>query len=74
MQKLSVNYFSIDDGALQDIHQYLMNKYSTKKCLWDYQVKSLTSIVKASKHAKCIFVNNQYCMTQLTFFNLHLNE
>ena len=34
----------------------------------------LTSIVNASNHTKCISLNNQLCMTQLSLINLHPNE
>ena len=36
--------------------------------------KSLTSIVNAFYHTKCISLNNQQCMTQPTHINLHPNE
>ena len=34
----------------------------------------LISIVNASNHEKCVYLNNQQCMTQLNLINLHLNE
>ena len=34
----------------------------------------LTSIVNASNHTKCVFLNNQQCMTQPTLINLHHDE
>ena len=35
---------------------------------------SLTIIVNASNHTKCISSNNQPCMTQPSFINLNPNE
>ena len=32
------------------------------------------TIVNSSKHAKCIFLNNQQCMIHPNLFNLHANE
>ena len=37
-------------------------------------IRSLTSIVSASNHTKCISLNNQKCMSQPTFINFHSNE
>ena len=34
----------------------------------------LASTVNASNHTKCISLNNEQCMTQPTFINLHPNE
>ena len=34
----------------------------------------LTSIGNASNHTKCIYLNNQQCMTQSTLIILHPNE
>ena len=36
--------------------------------------KSLTSIVNSPDHIKCIFLNNEECMTPPTLINLHPNE
>ena len=36
--------------------------------------ESLSSIDDTPDHVKCISLNNQQCMTQLTFINLHPNE
>ena len=35
-------------------------------------IRLLTSTVSASNHTKCVSLNNQKCMTQPTFINLHL--
>ena len=37
-------------------------------------IASLTSIVNASKHSKCLFLSNQKCEIQPTLINLHPNE
>ena len=37
-------------------------------------IKLLTGIVNASKHAKCLSLNNQKCKIQHTLINLHSNE
>ena len=34
----------------------------------------LTGLLNGSNHAKCVLLNNQKCMTQLTLINFHLNE
>ena len=36
--------------------------------------RSLASIVNASDHTKCVSLNSQQCMTQLTLIYLHHNE
>ena len=35
---------------------------------------SLTRILSASNHIKCVLLSNQKCMTQPTFINLYLNK
>ena len=34
----------------------------------------LTGLVNGSNHTKCVLLNNQKSMTQLTLINFHLNE
>ena len=41
---------------------------------WLCYSKSLSSIANTPDHVKCISLNNQQCMTQLTLINLHPNE
>ena len=37
-------------------------------------IVSLTSIVNASNHTKCVLLSNQKCKIQPTLINLHPNE
>ena len=37
-------------------------------------IKSLSSIANTPDHIKCIYLNNQQCMTQPTLINLRPNE
>ena len=37
-------------------------------------ILSLSSIVNASNHEKCVSLSNQKCEVQSTFINLHSNE
>ena len=37
-------------------------------------IRLLTRIVKVSNHTKYISLNNQQCMNQITFINLHPKE
>ena len=37
-------------------------------------IGSLTGIISASNHTKCVSLSNQKCMTQPILINLHPNE
>ena len=69
MYNVSVDYNSIDNSDILNIHKYFMVKNDIKKCLGKLKiffVILLTSIVSASNHTKCISLSNQKCMTQPT--------
>ena len=69
MYNVSVDYNSIDNSDILNIHKYFMVKNDIKKCLGklkNFFVILLTSIVSASNHTKCISLSNQKCMTQPT--------
>ena len=55
---------------IQKIQKYLMNKNNPTKMF----IGLLATIVNSSKHAKCIFLNNQQCIIHPNLFNLHANE
>ena len=69
MYNVSVDYNSIDNSDILNIHKYFMVKNDIKQCLGKLKfffVILLTSIVSASNHTKCISLSNQKCMTQPT--------
>ena len=69
MYNVSVDYNSIDNSDILNIHKYFMVKNDIKKYLGklkNFFVILLTSIVSASNHTKCISLSNQKCMTQPT--------
>ena len=53
-----------------------MKKHDRKECLCLLKmfIWLLTSIVNVSNNTKCTSLNNQQCMMQVTFVNLHPNE
>ena len=58
----SVNYNAIDKSDILDTYKYLIGK------------NSLSSIISASNHKKCVSLSSRKCMTQPILINLHPNE
>ena len=77
----SINHNAINKSDILNIYKYLMFKNNIKfKLIKQVFIallcftKSLCSSANTSDHVKCISLNNQQRMNQLTLINLHPNE